>query len=192
MFRSLAGDDRLLALACHAVGLAAALGSAAAGWVVLHRPLAAECAQLDTEADALERLWTRKRVLEAEHTRRHASLETEAKLLREVRDRLPASSSEAEFLALVGALARELNVELSDFRVGGVKAAGELSAVEVQASAEATYADLCRFLDRLDTLPRLCRVERLHVDAGTPPEARHRVTMTLQAFFAPPTKELEG
>lgn len=192
MFRSLAGDHRLLTIVCHAVGLTVAAGSAAAGWTVLHRPLAAECARLETEADALERLWARKKGLEAEHARRKTSLDAEAQLLRELRDRLPATSSEAEFLALLGALARELDVELSDFRVGGVRAAGELSAVEVQASAAATYADLCRFFDRLESLPRLCRVQRLHIDAGAPPETRHRITMTLQAFFAPPVNESEG
>lgn len=192
MLRPLADNERLLALACHAVGLAAAIGCAAAGWTVLHRPLAAECAQLEEDANALERLWTRKRILEAEHARRQASLDSETRLLRELKDRLPATSSEAEFLAQLGALARELHVDLSDFRVGGVRPAGELSAVEVQTSAEATYPDLCRLLDRLDSLPRLCRVERLHVDAGTPPEARHRITMTLQAFFAPPARKSEG
>jgi Tfp pilus assembly protein PilO len=97
--------------------------------------------------------------------------------------RIPTTPQESEFLAELTRLARDARLKISDFKPAEVQGADSHAAVEIALKTEASYEGLCRFLDGLSGLPRLCHVKRLSLKAPSASQTTYPVDMTLQIFF---------
>jgi hypothetical protein len=96
---------------------------------------------------------------------------------------MPTTPQESEFLAELTRLARESKLKITDFKPSEVAGGEAHAAVEIALRTEATYEGLCRFLDGLSSLPRLCHVKRLSLKAPDAAQTTYPVDMTLQIFF---------
>ena len=179
-------DDTTLRRLVHILGAVAVSGLATVVWLDAYRPLATRRAELGAEAAHLDDLWKDRAGLEAARARQAAAREAAARELDLWRGRVPAAAAEGELLAQLSDAAARLDIELEEFRVDGAGTVAGCPALEAHTSFRAGYPDLCRFLDRIERLPRLCRVSRFHLDADGAADGRHRVSLTLHAFFRPP------
>ena len=97
--------------------------------------------------------------------------------------RVPTAPHEAEFLGQMTKLAHEVELEINDYRPGVARLLEKHGEMEVQFSAQGTYAALCRFLHRTEELPRLCRITRLDIKAPQTGD-KTQIDMTLLIYFA--------
>lgn len=172
-----------LGLLLHAGGLLLTLGSMAAvsfaafallsrEWSEIHRRAAAARAYLASASD-----------IRARHADARRSLRQEEQRLESLLARIPTTPQESEFLAELTRLARDAKLKISDFKPAEVKGTDSHAAVEIALRTEASYESLCRFLDGLSSLPRLCHVKRLSLKAPDAAQNTYPVDMTLQIFF---------
>lgn len=109
-----------------------------------------------------------------------ADFETRLKTLL---DGIPESVQDSQFLGQVATLARESELLLEQFRPGTIETVGEYQQLDIELTASGTHASICRFLDGLEKLPRMCRVPELHIDASKENEI-FPVTLKVLIFFA--------
>ena len=77
--------------------------------------------------------------------------------------RLPPAAHEAEFLAWTSQHARELGLELRDFRPAGSIKYGEYDGMTIRVNGVGSYATLCRYLHALSNGPRVTRVVSIEI-----------------------------
>ncbi len=102
--------------------------------------------------------------------------------------RIPETPHESEFLAQVTELARNSKLRIQRYHPREPVNEGTHTALEVQLDLIADYPGICRFLDGLRTLARLCRVTSLHVRSMGSEGAELAIEMTLRIYFAPLSK----
>jgi len=168
----------------HVAGLVATLGCAVLAVVAIIRPaqaktieVSAECARLDEFLKSASDIRAQARDI------RRQIDEARARSAR-LAARIPNAPHEAEFLGQVTALAREVELEIQDYRPGLVRLMEKHGEMEVQLSAQGTYSAICRLLRRTEELPRLCQVNRLEIKA---PQTGNlcQIDLTLVIYFAP-------
>lgn len=99
---------------------------------------------------------------------------------------VPDTPQESEFLRQVAGLAQGTSLAFDEFRPGSTTVVGKYRQTEISLRGTGTYQDICRFLAGLESLPRLCRVQRLQIQtADDQKESLYPVSMTLVIFFAP-------
>ena len=89
--------------------------------------------------------------------------------LADLMNRIPVARNESDFLAQLAELARQYELKIQNYRPGVVFEKEKHSEMEIRLSAEGSYQSCCRFLEGLESLPRLCRI--------TPSPARPRPRM---------------
>jgi Tfp pilus assembly protein PilO len=155
-----------LDLALHGGGLAVVLSSIGVAWSLAYQPL--EAARADAEARCHE---INELLLSADRLRREQSQlkrsladahEQEQRLLA----RVPDEEHEADFLRQISRLAKEVGMELRDYRPGQRQSQPTCSAMEVALTCEGHYESLCRFLDGVGRLPRLVNLSHIEIDSS--------------------------
>ena len=192
--------DRLrkLDIALHGAGLALLLLSIGAAWALGYQPLEtargeaeARCAEINDLLGSAGRL----RHEQAQLKRSLADArDEEIRLLA----RVPDEAHEADFLSQMSHLAKEVGMELRDYRPGQVQPQATCSAMEVALTCEGPYESLCRFLDGVGRLPRLVNLSQLEVE-GSHGGSIYLTTLKLVIYFgavangaAPERKEPHG
>ena len=127
-------------------------------------------------ADATQRTY---QALRQRQQREQARIE---QLLR----RVPVGPAESEFLALLADLSKQCDFSVRSFRPGGISSSGTFSQMEISLACDGTYESLCRFLDGLESLPRLCRVAGVSISAASEAGDRCTVELQLQLLFSRP------
>ena len=107
--------------------------------------------------------------------------------------RIPDDPAETEFLALAAELAAETGLKIQDYRPGKPVEEPSCSSLEVELICEGDYASVCGFLDGISKLPRLSRIESLHIDA-TKGKPEYLIKISVLLYFAarPDDSALEG
>ena len=97
---------------------------------------------------------------------RSQALELQSLLTRvqEVNRRVPDDPNEGEFLADLSRLAKEHDVNISDFRSVPTPSSAEHSCLCISLTGEGTHADISRFLDETQQLDRLVQLRKLNID----------------------------
>ena len=178
-----------LGLLLHAGGLLITLGAVAGSGFGAYRLLSREWSEINrrsTEAQAYLATASKIREHHAEELRR---LRQEEVRLESLLARIPTTPQESEFLAELTRLARDAQLKISDFKPAEMKGSDSHAAVEIALRTEASYEGLCRFLDGLSSLPRLCHVKRLSLKAPDASQSTYPVDMTLQIFFLSTTEK---
>lgn len=102
--------------------------------------------------------------------------------------RIPDAPQESEFLAQLSGLARETGMEIREYHPESTFATDTHVELEIALRADGSYGSLCRFLDGVEALPRLCRVTQLDVSTSDEPSESYPVNMKLRLFFTPEQK----
>ena len=81
--------------------------------------------------------------------------------------KLPESPEESQFLHQLSECALETGVSLSDFRPGGITERPNCKDIDLRLRGTGSYASVCRWLDRLNNLPRVVRISHVAIAGPT-------------------------
>ena len=174
---------RTLRVMLHVSGAAGLVTLLVVAWSFLIRPIDAQrrvtsqrMARLETTLDAADEI-------RGEHASLSERLSTDRDQEAALQARIPDDPAEAEFLALASELAAETGLKIQDYRPGKPVEEPSCSSLEVQLICEGDYASVCGFLDGISKLPRLSRIERLHIDA-TKSKPDYLIEISVLLYFA--------
>jgi Tfp pilus assembly protein PilO len=174
---------RTLGSALHAAGLLATLTLLAlAAWLVV-APLDARRDDYQRRGQQLDRRLASRARIERQHAALEAELEAVQRRKAELRRRITDGAREGEFLRQISVVAAEVGLRLVSFQPGGTSQHGQYGAMQVQLACDGRYESICRFLHRLEGLPRLATVERMEVVAPARGEV-YSFKLTLDIYFA--------
>lgn len=137
------------------------------------------------DVDNLQAFLDQKDNFHADHRQARSRLAQQEGRLEELLQRIPDAPQESEFLAQLSKLGLAAGMDIRQFSPGDATSLGEHSMLEVELVAESSYPGLCRFLEGLQSLPRLCQVAALDIQVADPSTLRYPVKITLRIFFAP-------
>lgn len=157
----------------------------AGAYMLALRPLRAESAESESRVAETVSFLNSSDTITSETRRLTLRLSELGQEMERILAGVPESSRESEFLGQLAELLRDSSLTLEEFRPGTVRESGQYRQLEVEVTGEGTYRDLCRFLDGLEKLPRLCRILRMEISSDDQSEARYPIRMTLVIFFAP-------
>lgn len=175
----------MLQWSARAIALVAILLVACAAWYTY------QCLRREVSALALQQqrdlsLLARADAVRQEHARlteRHAALQAD---WADLKQRIPLSANEAEFLGQLSALAARSAVRLKNFRPGQATVAGPLHKFDVQLSLVGSFSNICKLLDRLEEVPRYLHISRLALTGPNQPGDPCIADISLSICFAPP------
>lgn len=98
-----------------------------------------------------------------------------------VRKRIAEQSSEGRFLGQLSELAQREQLNIREHRITPPRPFAGRWQMQLTVFGSGRYESICRFLDGITRLPRLCRVDRL--DMTTAPDGVYPVELTLAIFF---------
>jgi Tfp pilus assembly protein PilO len=187
-----ASPERRIKTICRgidAVGALLACGIFAGSSLLIDGVIAPQLQQAQSKSEALRRFIRGGATLKSEH---HALAAREAEVEQRMansRAKIPERPSESEFLAQLTNLASASGLSIRDYAPGATTRLPEHHAVEVEVSAEGDHAGLCRFLDGLPRLARLCRVTGLDVEAPKHDASKYPIRLRIEIFFQPRAEE---
>lgn len=100
--------------------------------------------------------------------------------------RVPAGPAESEFLSLLADHSQKCDFAVRSFRPGGITSGGMFNQMDVTLACDGSYENLCRFLNGLESLPRLCRVAGMSISTANETGDRCTVEIQLQLLFSRP------
>ena len=169
----------------HAAGLLIAVAGVMLAVAFIYRPMVADLGSLEYQSSDLSQFLSTADDIESVNRQLSGELsEMEARLV-SLKEQIPDSPCEADFLAQLTELAQQTGLNIRDYRPGSIVQKENYKALEVKLSAEGTYPSICRALDQLQNLPRLCRITNLKVAAPNASTKKYPLEMTLQIYFAP-------
>lgn len=181
-------NRRLLAVhsvMLHVAGLAVTAGCLVLSVWAMLEPAHASLAQVLAEQARLDALLKSAPEIRNESRRlRHQLTEAEATAAA-LAAQVPSSPHEADFLAQMTSLARDVELEILDYRPGVARAGKKCGEMEVQFSARGSYSAVCRYLYRSREMPRLSQVTRLDVKMPRDGEKLH-IDLVLLIYFSQP------
>lgn len=99
--------------------------------------------------------------------------------------RIPTAPRESDFLTQICQLADRMHLEVLDYHPGAVHTQENHQEMEVKLSTCGEYEALCRFLQQVDHLPRLCRLTQMEIGTAAD-KTRLSSEMSFRIYFAPP------
>lgn len=176
---------RQFGLALHGVGLLVTLGIVASLYAIGSVSFDARSRETATTIAAKRQFLDSAGPITKSYEELKQQLQNEETRLSELFERIPQHPQESDFLAQLAKLARQSNVTIRQFSRGEATKEATYSGMEVQLTAQASHASVCRFLSGLADLRRLCHVRKLSISSGGEDQADYPVDMTLRIFFAP-------
>lgn len=155
---------KLLDLALHGAGLVIVLSFVGVAWSLVYQPLEAARADAKARCSEINELLQSADRLRAEQSRLKNSLTDALEQERQLLARVPDEAHEADFLRQISRLAKEVGMELRDYRPGQTQPHTTCSAMEVALTCVGHYQSMCRFLDGVGRLPRLVNLSHIEIN----------------------------
>lgn len=128
-------------------------------------------------------LLERSREIHANHDLLTQQCEAVEESVKVLRDRLPSAPEETQFLQQISDLAERTNLELHDFRPGGLADRKDFKDIELHIRAAGDYASLCRFVAGIQDLPRSVHIGQLAIASPNEAGGPCSIDMRLQLAF---------
>lgn len=174
-------DRRLRVLGWWLHGLGA-MATAALVWLaaaLVFGPLGERTAARVAERDELDGVIGRGAAIRAEHARLAEELAAARERESMLQTRIPDAPRETDFLAQVTRLGEEVGLEIIDYRPGAPVSGASYCVVQVDLVCRGGYAEVCRFLAELPTLPRQSTVSRLQIDDDASTKLSVKISLLL-------------
>ncbi len=160
-------------------------------YLTLCHPLQAEAQARRQEIRQLQEIIQRTSEIAKQHKTLTAQLDTSKKSAAELMQRIPAAPRESDFLTQICQLANRTGLEVADYHPGVIEKRENHHEKEVKVNASGEYEPLCKFLELIDHLPRLCRLTRLEI--GTEEMgSKLRIEMIFRIYFSPTSEDQPG
>lgn len=155
------------------------------------QPLQSEASAIGKEVRDLQEIIQRTSEITKQHKTLTAQLAASKKSAAELMQRIPAAPRESDFLTQICELANRTGLQVADYHPGIIEKRENHQEKEVKVNATSEYESLCKFLEQIDKLPRLCRLTQLNV--GTEETGgKLRVEMIFRIYFSPPNEDQPG
>lgn len=174
---------KTLGAVLHGAGLAVTLALLALGAWIAVAPLEARRDDHLQRAEHIEQLLLRRPHAERELRALTGELEAVQRRKDELRRRITDGTREGEFFGQVSEVARQVGLHLVNFSPVSISRDGAYGTVRVQFVCRGRYESICRFLERLDKLPRLATTARMKIAAPVWGEV-YDFQLTLDIYFA--------
>jgi Tfp pilus assembly protein PilO len=168
----------------HAAGFGAMLLLAVVPYVAAGLPMSAQNASLERQIEKTTRLLELEPNVQARYEKLTKEAEVHEQRRREVLERIPEAADEGQFLAQLTELAGRCDLKVQNYRPATAEKKPTCSQMDVILDAEGDYAEVCRFVAGLESLPRFCRLAGLTVNHSETESDSLKVTFTLRIFFA--------
>ena len=173
------------------IGLSVTFAIVTTAYIIAVAPMQRMLVSFQSRIDSASRLSARTAELQKQHRASSLQLASSEAALTTMLARIPETPHESEFLAQITEVARECQLNIRKYHPTEPVNEGTFTAMEVQLDATASYEGVCRFLDGLRTLSRLCRLTRLRLHATEEENGELPMEMTLRIYFAPLNKSPE-
>lgn len=147
-------------------------------------PLAEQNAEIVDEEAELKKTLDLEEALNRENVRLTTTLSQADQRIQSLLDRIPNVPRESDFLGQITKLAREVGVEIKDYHPGRVLPGADYHEMTLNLTSRGSYEGVCNFLHRLNSLPRLCRANKMSIQP-VPNEQVYSMDMTVTIFFSP-------
>lgn len=135
-------------------------------YLLAFRPMV-QAQQADAlRSDQVEKLLSGSLQVRREHMRLTNELEELTKRIHGSRELTPDTAMEAVFLSQATQIARDEGVEIEDFRRGKVRYLSSHSELEITLTGSGPHAGICKFLDRMQSLPRATQVRKMRIESS--------------------------
>lgn len=176
----------LLSSVFHLVGLSVAVGICWLAVVFLLRPIEVERKKSIAEAEGVEEILQDEQSVTLRNQSLKRSLQEVDTRITRLLERIPNVPKEADYLGQVTALAKDVGLEIVDYRPASIQEHDEYHEMTVSLLSEGSYTGLCHFLNQISALPRLSRINELIITPRG--KGTYSVETKLTIFFAPSTQ----
>ena len=174
---------RTLRVMIHVSGASGLLAILLVAWWLVIRPIDAQRRVSSQRMAQLQATLAAADEIHSEHASLSQRLAADRDQEAALQARIPDHPSEAEFLALASELATQTGLKIQDYRPGRPVQEPSCSSLGVKLICEGGYAGVRGFLDGVSKLPRLSRIERLHIDA-TKSKPDYLIEISVLLYFA--------
>jgi Tfp pilus assembly protein PilO len=151
--------------------------------VALFRPTDQELARCDATLAELDALLAESPKVARQHGQVRGKLDRLRAQKSLLRKRITDGPREDEFLRQVSSAAEAARLQLREYRPGAAEQHGSYGSMTIHLDGEGTYASICRFLDELARLARLCKVQHVQV-ASSNQSTTYPVSLVVEIFYA--------
>ncbi len=144
--------------------------------------LTGERQRAERETEMIHKRMTETEQISDEHDRLTKLMQSLQDRAENIRARIPDQPNEGEFLHQATQAAEEAGVSLDKYRRGKIILDGDHSKLEVHMSFNGKYSSICRFIDRLERLPRISRTSNMILNHNQKSD-NYPVELTLTLFF---------
>lgn len=167
----------------HGAGMATTLLVVIIAYAVVFRPMTHEASDLRATIAARSDFLEGAGAIRAKNDELKGSLAETEELIGSIKRRIPDTPREADFLAQLSDAATSSDVEIVDYRPAATVEKDNHYELTIQVSANGKYAGICQFLDQLQSLPRLCHITGMVINARDLKSKSYPVELTLQVFY---------
>lgn len=166
----------------HVAGVMPLLVGLLAYYLAFRAPLVVTERNLSDRMATVSELLSHTSEYRAELKLAEAALERQQQRAVEVRDRIPDQPNDAEFLRSASEAAADSGLSIKDYSRGAVTRGTTFSQIDIRLECEGKYEDICRFLDRMEHIPRVARVMSMEITAESSDELYPLVLM-IRLYF---------
>ncbi len=166
----------------HAAGFCLLLAIAGGYWTIVRRPAVVASRQIEQRIATVSRLLENRGALRREYEQLTEVLDGERQRAAAVRQQIPDDSNEAEFLRQLSNAAARGGVVIDDYTRGTVSKESEFSQLDIHVECTGTFESICRFLEGLESLPRVSEVIALNLTSKGQGD-KYPLRVTIRLYF---------
>ena len=177
--------------ALHGAGIAAVVACAVAAELLVYAPIAAESEELTNQSDEYAAFLQNGDAIRTRHADLSARLLDKETKLTQLYKQIPDTARESDFLEQLSKLANDGELVIHKYRPRAPVTQERHSEMEIELSAQGGYEGICKFLNGLGELPRVCRVSTLQISVPSSGSVDYTIELTLRIYFASAKKRGE-
>ncbi len=147
-------------------------------------PLTQENADVVSQEQDLRKVLDLESTVIRENQRLNKVLDEADQKIQSLLDRIPNVARESDFLGQITTLAKDVGVEIIDYHPGTISEKEEYHEMSLSMTSQGSYEGVCNFLNRLHSLPRLSRANKLSI-LPVADGLTYSLDMTLTIYFSP-------
>jgi len=135
------------------------------------------------EANQLQLFLDRTEIIVSRESDLRGQLSVSRAQLSELQDRVPRTPRAGEFLRQLDELAKQKDLTILDYQPGQTIDHVTHSETQIEMAGKGNYGRLCRFLDGLLHLPRMCRIRTMRIQSVSDGD-EYPIDLSLSIYFS--------
>ena len=177
----------------HAAGLLATVASVAGIVVFVFGSLDAQSIELAFQSTELRQTVRESDEIIANNRELRNTLDEVNQRIKHLSSQIPQTAQESEFLAQLSRLAQSAGLEIDNYQPGIAKKVEKHRALDIALTINGNYRSMCQFFDGIQNLPRVCRINTLHIlnqKSSNSNDDVLSITMSMTIYYAPASTQV--